>query len=305
MTLEQLEQLLSEFINKLGDACPKSVRTSLSLIEKYKDKLTSHKRKRICDVLDQAWYELEEMRYSNKYHFKEDGLYDLPNILKIQTKEFKNEEEHIDDWTYLLENIKLYHGTISTRLISIQQKGLDPKERERIYNEGNLKRFLQLLSKAEELIPIQDRSVFTLLDRNDGELTKATHLTLLKKTAIRYAKMGVETFYQIELVMNVILKSDRLTAREKHEAQKIARPFINEKQQGKPVILHIDLRAPALNIPWLQNFEEYKLFISKKCRGERPWFNPDSLDLHPIGQALKEVIIKDKIPFKFIKVEYV
>jgi hypothetical protein len=305
MGLNELEQILNAFISKLNEACPKPIKTSLSLIEKYKDKLTKHKRKRISNVLDKSWYELVGMQHSNKYHFKEEGLDGLVSSLKIQSAEFKNEEDHIGDWKYLLENFKLYHGTISTRLKSIQQKGLDPAERERFYTKGNLKRFLQLLSKAEELKPISNRSVFTLLDRNEGELNKVIHLTSSKKTAIRYAKMGVETFYQIELVMDIIFKSDRLTAQEKHEAQKIGRPFINEKQQGKPVILHIDLRAPALNIPWLQSFDEYKLFISKKCQGERPWFNPGSLEMHPIGQALREVIISDKIPYKFIKVEYI
>ena len=220
-------------------------------------------------------------------------------------KDEKEENSLYDEWIYILENIKLYHGTISTRLKSIQQKGLDPEERERLYSGRDLKRFIQLVSKAEEGVPSYFRSVFTLLNKEEDKTEKQIHLVFNKERAISYAKMGVETFYQVKREMQTVLQSKWLTAQEKHEAQKIARPFINELGQGRPVVLHISLRAPALNIPWLQNFEKYKEFISKECKGERPWFHPESLKRHPIGQALREVIVYKKIPYNYIKVEYI
>mgnify|MGYP001269745144 CR=1 FL=1 len=225
-------------------------------------------------------------------------------LIELEEAE-KQENSFFDEWMYLLENFKLYHGTISTRLRSIQQKGLDPRERERFYTAGNLKRLLELLSKVEIEEDSYSRSVFTLLDERSSSVKRDLHLAFEKDRAIHYAKMGVETFYQVERAIRKILKSDKLTAQEKHEAQKIARPFINELRQSKPVVLHISLRAPALDIPWLQSFDEYKKFISDECKGQRPWFHPDSLKLHPIGRALQEVVIHDAIPFKFIKVEYV
>lgn len=236
----------------------------------------------------------------------------IDEIIKLEKNELieLNEEEKKEkdlfwEWTYLLDKFELYHGTISTRLKSIQQKGLDPKERERFYKEGNLKRFIQLISKAEARVPYQLRNVFTLLNYKD-KVEKQVHLTFYKERAIYFAKkMGVETFYQVKEARDEILKSDKLTAQEKHEAQKIARPFINELQLGKPVVLHISLRAPALNIPWLQSFEKYKQFILEECEGRRPWFNPESFRYHPMGQVLHEVVVRDKIPYKFIKVEYV
>jgi hypothetical protein len=253
----------------------------------------------------QALRDLDSSELFNKAKELVDEIVKLEGheLIELEEEE-KQETSFFEEWIYLLENFKLYHGTISTRLRSIQQKGLDPAERERFYTEGNLKRLLELLSIAEESEDPYSRSVFTLLTRDD-KVQKQIHLVSEKERAIHYAKMGVETFYQVELAMRKILKSDKLTAQQKHEAQKIARPFINELKQSKPIVLQISLRAPALNIPWLQSFDEYKKFISEECRGQRPWFNPESLKLHPIGRMLHEVIIHDAIPYKFIKVEYV
>ena len=54
MGLNELEQILNAFISKLKDSCPKSVKTSLSLIEKYKENMTKHRKHRIIKVLFKA-----------------------------------------------------------------------------------------------------------------------------------------------------------------------------------------------------------------------------------------------------------
>ncbi|MAG47297.1 hypothetical protein CL617_01710 [archaeon] len=222
-------------------------------------------------------------------------------LIELQEEEQK-ENSLFREWTYLLDNFKLYHGTISTRLTSIQREGLDPAEREKFYEKGNLKRFIAIAAKLENLT---SRDLFTLLDSRSEKPRKEIHLTFSREQAIDYAAMGVETFYQVTIAMAKIIGSDQITPKEKQEAQKIARPFINEMNISKPVVLHISLRAPTLGISWLQSFEKYKEFIYGECKGERPWFNPISLRLHPVGKILDEVIITKKIPFKYIKVEYV
>jgi hypothetical protein len=253
----------------------------------------------------QALRELDSSTLLGKVEKLIDEIVKLEGHELIELKKKEEEENYaFKEWIYLLEHFKLYHGTNNIRLKSIQQKGLDPEERERFYTEWNLKRLLELISKAEELEDPISRSVFTLLTR-DNKVKCQIHLVFEKERAISYTKMGVETFYQVKSTMKKVFKSNRLTAREKYEAQKIARPFIDELKQSKPVVLHISLRAPALNLPWLQSFKEYKKFISKECKGERPWFNPVSLKIHPIGRLLSEVVIYDKIPYKFIKVEYI
>ena len=44
ITIEHLKQILIAFNNKLEGNCPKSIKTSLSLIGRYKDKLTKHRK---------------------------------------------------------------------------------------------------------------------------------------------------------------------------------------------------------------------------------------------------------------------
>ena len=93
--MKEIKQILMGFVSKLKNNCPKSIKTSLSLIEKYKDKLTKHGVKRIKKVLAKSVHDLVEIQHSNKEHFKEIGLNELIDSLIRQIEEFEGEEEII------------------------------------------------------------------------------------------------------------------------------------------------------------------------------------------------------------------
>jgi len=103
MAMKELEQILKDLIFKLQEECPKSVKTSLSLIDKFKDRLTKHRKKRIERILEAAIYGehgLVEIQYSNKEHFTKEDLDELITLLIKQVEWFK--ELNIGKWTLII-----------------------------------------------------------------------------------------------------------------------------------------------------------------------------------------------------------
>lgn len=79
--------------NNPGEPVPKSVLTSISLIEKYKEKFTKYRVERILKYLRKTIHYLAEMEHSNKKLFKKKNVSSLVNYLTLQTNRFEEEKD--------------------------------------------------------------------------------------------------------------------------------------------------------------------------------------------------------------------
>ena len=84
MVAKEIEQILFVFINKLGKQCPKSIKISISVLEKYKDKLTPHRTRKISNILVKSVLDLLELKHSNELFFKKENLNELIENLNMK-----------------------------------------------------------------------------------------------------------------------------------------------------------------------------------------------------------------------------
>src|SRR3989344_5762225 len=126
---------------------PKAKRKLRRIIKLDLDELSRLQRERgdkklleECSVIfgdaKQALRDLDSSELSGKVKELVEEIIKLEGheLIELEEEE-KRENNDFRYWVGLLDNLSLYHGTISSRLNSIQQRGLDPRERWRLYNE--------------------------------------------------------------------------------------------------------------------------------------------------------------------------
>jgi hypothetical protein len=209
-------------------------------------------------------------------------------------------------WTDAKKGLTLFHGTSSFFVDSIKKNGLDPGAR--TYHLALVDRYAQFCAKA---------GTFFTIERVKDKPYGAIFLTPLKENATNYARYGGELTQCVVYAYPKILKSVKLSAAEKKEAQEIYRFFLDMMQKNKPVIVHVLASCPALQTygmftegkeyiaEAMGDFELFKQEFGPELRSAAAFFGATWL-VEKIRRRLPEAIAKNNIARKFIrKIEFV